>query len=103
MAVKQVYHQNLIGHEINESIEGNYPASDREIFCKKLHKITEPDAKQCESCPYLAGWMMGHGIECKWEDVIDINLDEKVIPHDKRKEEMLRVSKLIDEGVIKKN
>lgn len=102
MAVKQVYHVNLIGHEINESIENDYPKSDREIFCKRQHKITEPDAKDCDICPYFAGTTMGHGIECKWEDVIDVNLDEKVIPHDMRMKEMTRVGKLIDKGVIKK-
>ena len=103
MAVKLVYHQNAIGHEINESLENNYPISDREIFCKRLHKITEPNAEDCDACPYFAGWMMGHGIECKWEDTIDINLDEKFIPHEKVREEMIRVSKLIDEGIIEKN
>ncbi len=101
MAVKQVYHMNAIGHEINESL-ANYPASDREIYCKRLHKITEPDAEVCDKCPYFAGWMQGHGHECKWEDVIDINRDEKFIPHDKVRDEFIRVSKLIDEGVIKK-
>lgn len=102
MAVKQVYHQNLIGHEINESIQGEYNSKDREIFCKKLHKITEPDAKECDSCPYFAGWMMGRGHECKWEDVIDADSDTRVIPHKDARKEMYRVSKLIDEGVIKK-
>lgn len=97
-----VYHQNAIGHEINESIQNNLPTSDREIFCKRLHKITEPDADECNKCPYFAGLMMGHGHECKWEDVIDVNLDEKYIPHDKVREEFVRVSKLIDEGVLKK-
>lgn len=102
MAVKLVYHQNIIGHEINESVENKYPTSDREIFCKKLHKIIEPDAELCDSCPYFSGTLMGHGIECKWEDVIDINLDEKVIPYHMRQQELIRVSKLIDEGVIQK-
>lgn len=102
MALKQVYHVNLIGHEINESLSENYPKSDREIFCKRLHKITEPDFKDCDKCPYFSGTAMGHGIECKWEDVIDVNLDEKVIPHNLVKEEFKRVSKLIDEKVLKK-
>ena len=102
MAVKLVYHKNFIGHEINESVEHGYPSSDREIFCKRLHKIIEPDSDTCNECPYLAGWMMGHGIECKWEDVIDVNLDEKFIPHNKVQEELIRVSKLIDEGILEK-
>lgn len=102
MAVKIVNHLNFIGHEINESLQEDYPTSDREIFCKKLHKITEPTEEDCETCPYYSGWMSGHGHECRWEDVIDITEDTVYITHDKRHEEMLRVSKLIDEGVIKK-
>ena len=103
MAVKQVYHLNLIGHEINESLQYGYGTKDREIFCKRLHKITEPDAKDCDSCPYFAGWMMGHGHECKWEDVIDADDDIKIIPHEDARKEMYRVSKLIDKGIIEKN
>lgn len=102
MAIKQVYHQNLIGHEINESIQEEYDSKDREIFCKKLHKITEPDEKDCDSCPYFAGFMMGHGHECVWEDVIDTDEDTKIIPHQDARKEMYRVSKLIDEGILKK-
>lgn len=102
MAIKQVYHVNLIGHEINESLQGNYPRSDREIFCKRQHKITEPDFDDCDKCPYFAGTAMGHGIECKWEDVIDVKLDEKVIQHSQVRDELRRVSKLIDDGVLKK-
>lgn len=102
MAVKQVYHVNLIGHEINESISKDYPKSDREIFCKRYHRITEPNAEDCKKCPYFSGTALGHGIECKWEDVIDINQDEVVIPHDSIREEFKRVSKLIDQGIIKK-
>ena len=102
MAVKLVYHQNSIGHEINESLQNNYPTSDREIFCKKYHKIWEPTAEACKNCPYFSGTMLGHGIECKWEDTIDINLDDKFIPHDLRQQELIRVSKLIDEGIIQK-
>jgi len=102
MAVKLVAHMNFIGHEINESLENDLPTSDREVFCKKLHKITEPNAEDCEKCSYFENFMMGNGHCCVWEDVIDINEDERIIPHDKRNEELLRVSQLIDEGVIRK-
>ena len=43
MEKKLVYHRNWIGHEINESLM--YHADDvfdREIYCRKLHLITEP-------------------------------------------------------------
>ena len=40
MMKKLIRHINLIGHEINQSIEDGYPESDREIYCKRLHTIT---------------------------------------------------------------
>ena len=101
--VKQVYHQNLIGHEINLSLQYGYPESDRQIYCKRHHKISEPTAQECENCPYYAGWMGGYGHECKWEDYIPSGQsDTKIIRHQDAKKEMLRVSELIDKGVLKK-
>lgn len=105
MKLKQIYHTNLIGHEINESVSEGYDSSDREIYCKKSHKIFEPNAGNCEKYSYFAGRAMGHGIECKWEDVPDEEYpdsDEKVIHHKDRRKEMLRVSELIDKGILKK-
>lgn len=106
MKTAQVYHLNQIGHEINESLTNDYPSSDREIFCKRLHKITEPMQKDCSTCPYFAGLMMGYGHECKWEDVVDEGDEgqfvEKLVPHQDVKKELYRVSKLIDQGIIKK-
>lgn len=101
MAVKLVSHHNLIGHEINESME-KYGVSDREIYCKRLHKITEPLAEDCDNCPYFDGFLMGHGHECVWEDVIDVDEDTRIIPHEDTKKEFIRVSQLIDQGWIKK-
>lgn len=102
MELKEVYHQNMIGHEINQSIQDEHPVGDREIYCKRQHKIVEPDAKDCEKCPYFAGWMMGHGHECVWEDVTDTNQIVVTIPHQDARKELMRVSKLIDAGVLKK-
>lgn len=100
---KEVYHVNLIGHEINESLKNKLPQSDREIYCKKLHKITEPDDHDCRNCKYFAGTAMGHGIECKWKDVVDDpHIDEVIVPHKNRRTELVRVSKLIDRGILKK-
>ena len=103
MAVKQVYHQNMIDHEINHSLEKNSESSKgREVFCKKNHKVMEPLEKDCSNCPYFAGWMQGYGHECVWEDVIDASQDVKVIPQNQARQELYRVSKLIDQGIIKK-
>lgn len=100
MALKKITHINLIGHNINVSIEDEYPTSDREVYCRKLHEIKEPDEKDCENCPYFSGFAMGWGHECTWED--EGENEEKVIPHSERFRELQRVSKLIDEKVLKK-
>ena len=47
MMKKLIRHINFIGHEINQSIEDGYPESDREVYCKKLHTIKEPDEADC--------------------------------------------------------
>ena len=101
MAKKLVYHQNEIGHEINESLE-KYGSNDREIYCRKLHKITEPNMEDCMNCKCMAGWMMGRGHECVWEDLVDTFTEVVRIPHKDAQKEFLRVSKLIDEGVLEK-
>lgn len=103
MSIRKIIHLNLIGHEINESLNKDAPSSDREVFCKKLHKVTEPLAKDCENCEYFAGLMMGYGHACAWEDDYPSDApDEKIVPHGERMSEMLRVSKLIDQNVIRK-
>ena len=96
-----VEHYNHIGHEINESF-ANYGKHDREVYCKKLHKIYEPLKKDCESCEYYYGWMMGHGHVCRWPDVTTDGEIEKHILHEDRQKEMMRVSQLISEGVLQK-
>lgn len=101
MAVKLVLHQNAIGHEINESLE-KYGEKDRQIYCRKLHKITEPNEEDCRNCPCMAGWMQGRGHECAWEDVSDTFEEVKYIPHEDAQKELFRVSQLIDAGVIRK-
>ncbi|WP_462393912.1 hypothetical protein [Mitsuokella multacida] len=101
MKIRKVRHMNWIGHEINESLRFGYPRSDREIYCKKLHKITEPLKKDCDSCAYFAGWMMGHGLECDWDDVSEDESQERHIPHEDVRKEMMRVSELIKKGILK--
>ena len=72
MEKKEVYHHNLIGHEINESLE-YYPDDvfDREIYCRKTHQVKEPLKEDCMGCLCFRGWEQGHGIECVWEDVVE--------------------------------
>lgn len=106
MKLEKIWHLNNIGHEINESLRFGYPVSDREIYCKKLHKITEPLKRDCDNCPYLAGWMMGHGHVCVWDDIRDeaseVEPKMRLIQHEDARKEMRRGSKLIEKGILKK-
>ena len=96
-----VFHQNAIGHEISESLE-NYGDDDRKIYCKRLHVIKVPTETDCKECPYMAGWMQGHGHECAWEDVVGPQGNMRYISHKDVNKELLRVSQLIDAGILKK-
>lgn len=102
-----VRHYNYIGHDINLSLD-DYPASDREVYCKKLHKIYEPLWEDCKNCPHFGGWMQGQGHECVWDDVAPYKTNnpqailDYVVEHKDRHKEFMRVSKLIDEGVLQK-
>ena len=98
MQKQLVFHHNLLGHEINESYE--YFADDpfdRTIYCRKLHIVTEPKAKDCNNCPYLSGMEQGHGIECAWDDICS---KDHVVRHEDRYTEYERVDKLIKQGIL---
>ena len=98
---KLINHINKIEDDINYIID--MPKSNREIYCKRLHTITEPQRKDCVNCPYFNGLAGGFGIECMWEDVSypDEPIDV-IVPHSERFDEMMRVSKMIDFGVLTK-
>ena len=98
MEKRLVHHHNMIGHEINESLEcyAN-DVFDREVYCRKEHVIKEPLEKDCMGCPFFAGVEQGNGHECAWEDVTDV---EYVVKHEERYREYERVDKLIKQGII---
>lgn len=100
MEKKLVYHHNLIGHEINESLQ-HYKEDvfDREIYCRKKHQVLEPTKVDCLKCPYFAGLEQGHGHECAWEDVTE---EEHVVEHMDRYKEYERVDRLMKQGLIEK-
>ena len=103
MTKKLIRHINLLGHEINESLQEGYPDSDREIYCKYLHTIKEPDEEDCVHCPYFGGLGQGQAHECVWEEPVDISSElERIIPHEARYKEMERVSEMIKMGVVDK-
>lgn len=100
MEKRVVYHHNLIGHEINESLEHFADdVFDREIYCRKKHQVLEPLEKDCIGCGYFVGVEQGHGHECAWEDVTEA---EYTIFHEDRYKEYERVDRLIKQGIIEK-
>ena len=100
MEKRMVYHHNMIGHEINESL--TYYADDvfdREIYCRKKHLILEPSVEDCAGCPFFAGLEQGHGHECAWEDVVQ---SEYTVKHEDRYKEYERVDRLMKQGLLEK-
>ena len=101
MTKKLIRHINLLGHEINESLQEGYPESDREVYCKRLHAVKEPDEEDCVGCPHFGGLGQGRAHECVWEEPVDISSElERIIPHENRYKEMERVSQMIEMGVV---
>ena len=80
----------------------NYMDRNGQIFCKRQNKVRKvaPKYKGCDDCPYLFGSLQGIGVECMWEDVpplSPIGLEVR-----DPQEEFTRVSRLIDEKILKK-
>lgn len=73
-----------------------------EIYCRKSHQIKIPSYDDCMSCPYFHGAGAGNMIECEWDDLPPIQGDIRRVNWVDRNRELLRVSKLIDDKVIKK-
>ena len=61
-----------------------------------------PSTEECKSCPYYGGFAGGYGHECYWEDVVPIEEDQVIVQWEDRYNELIRVSKLIDKGLITK-
>lgn len=76
----------------------NYYDNNGKIYCKKEHKVMNQDIDKCSVCDYCSGSLQGEGVECSWED----NVDLAIVSPDSPEEELMRVSLLIDSGVLKK-
>ena len=100
--IKVVPHYNKIKRHINDSLRSHAPSSEREVYCKRLHVVKEPDEEDCNNCPYFAGFMMGYGHNCYWKDVVPVEDEEVVINHEDVQKEFMRVSQLIDKGYVQK-
>lgn len=71
------------------------------FYCKKLHKLVK-DFDNCGKCSYLTGSMQGMGVECTWDDDSIASDGEGILTVNDPRQELLRVSKLIDSKVITK-
>lgn len=100
MAFKVVNHLNYAGY--NPSFPQDTTLKDLEVFCKRRHDIRAPLVDDCKDCPYFAGVMQGYGHECTWEDIVPAEVEEVIVEHSDRQKEFMRVSKLIDQGYLKK-
>lgn len=84
--LKFVVHQNYVTDKLGT------------VFCKKnnmVEKLTDITSQCCE-CSYFYGCLQGEGVECGWEDVVDVPFWSVTNPH----EELNRVSMLITEKSI---
>lgn len=99
MAIKKIPHINHISGHIN-FLDGN--SKKFEVYCRRFHKVYAPSTEDCQSCPYYAGFAGGYGHECVWEDCVPVEDTTVDIAWDDRYNELIRVSPLIDKGIIKK-
>ena len=88
-------HLELVNH-FND-MDGN-----GRIFCKRQDKVRKvaPKYKGCDDCPYLFGSLQGMGVECMWEDVPPLSPVGLEVRDPQ--EEFTRVSRLIDEKILRK-
>lgn len=80
----------------------NYADSSNSIFCKASNAYVKNDMTQgqkCIQCPYFVGALQGEGAECRWDDP-DATTD--VVYVENPTQELFRVSRLIDNKMIKK-
>lgn len=105
MKLGWVRHYNVMKDHVNY-LEKD---TDAAIFCRKRHEVVAVDTSECLKCPYFGGFGQGGCHECVWQDISPNGPDDsdfdgisKVIPFEDRYKELMRVSKLIDKGIISK-
>jgi len=91
--LREILHVNFIGDATQKGLE---------IYCRKKHKLYVPKIEDCTKCKYLAGLGQGHALECAWEDIPPYKGNIRLIEWQDRKLELMRVTELIEEGIIKK-
>lgn len=84
-------------------ISGWEHSNQHTIFCKKEHKLKSVDLENCEKCPYFVSAGQGDVVICEWEDTLAAgDYATKVTHHSDAKNELFRVSELIDARILKK-
>ena len=83
---------------MNEVIHQNFYDHAGKVYCKKSHKVMRPNLETCSECDYCFGSLQGQGVECIWED----NTEMAIVSPETPESELMRVSLLIDSGVLKK-
>lgn len=86
-------------NKTQEVIHQNYVDESEKIYCRLDNKVVKADYKNCSDCPCFFGALQGEGVECKWKD----NILSPIITVTDPVKELMRVSKLIDKGIISKN
>ena len=86
--------------ELESVTHQNFVTNSGRVFCKKVGKVIELDCDKCDKCEYLYGSLQGDGVECRWDDPVKTAIGIYAV-HDPNKE-LLRVSQLIDKGIIKR-
>ena len=90
--------------KLKEVVHYNYADTNGNVYCRKLHKIiTISDEAtseiDCTQCPLFFGSLQGQGVECVWDDATEYMVHGASRPT----KELLRVSQLIDNGILKKD
>ena len=90
--------------ELEEAVHYNYADANGKVYCRKLHKIItigDEDTSEidCLQCPLFFGSLQGRGVECIWDDATGHSIHGASSPT----KELLRVSQLIDKGILKKD
>lgn len=90
-----VQHTNLVS--------GWEHPKEHEIYCKRDHRVKSVEISECEKCKYYRGAGHMDAITCEWEDTLAGGFyPSKTISMAKAQDELMRVSWMIDHGVLKK-
>ena len=91
--LKPILHVNFIKDNSESGLE---------IYCRKKHKLCTPLIEDCTNCSMYRGSGQGEALECEWEDIPPYRGNIRLIDWFDRKQELLRISKLIDDNILKK-